>query len=257
MIQESADSGRYLADRATAGPWDPGLQHGGPPNALLVRTAERAAAAGSARSDLTACRLAAEFVGPVPVGEVSTAARIVRSARSGVLVEVSLSSGDGECLHGRVWLIRDADTTEVAAALGPLAGPPDATPAFSLSFPFSDSIDWHEVRGSIVVPGPGAVWARPRCPLVPGEELSGLQRVALIGDSASGISSELNWTAWSFLNVDLDVHLARPFVGDWLYLDAATQVGTHGAALARSTVSDRHGPVATTAQTLVVAPRRR
>ncbi len=64
-------------------------------------------------------------------------------------------------------------------------------------------VDAHDRAG----PGLGAAAARS---LVAGETLSGLQRVVLVGDSASGISAELDWDAWSFLNVDLDVHLSRP-----------------------------------------------
>jgi hypothetical protein len=66
----------------------------------------------------------------------------------------------------------------------------------------------------------------------------------------------LDWTRWTFLNVDLDVHLARPMLGDWLLMDALTRVGTHGAGLARSTLSDTAGVLGSTAQTLVLAPRR-
>lgn len=256
LIDENAFGGRYLADPATGGPWDPGLQHGGPPNALLVRAAERAAAAETGRTDLVASRLAAEFVGPVPVAEVVTTARVVRAARSGVLVEVGLSAGGRDCLQARVWLVRDADTSAVATPLVPVQGPPDQPPSFAFSFPYADSIDWHETAGSIAESGPGAVWARPRRSLVAGEELSGLQRVALIGDSASGVSSELDWDAWSFLNVDLDIHLFRPFLGEWLHMAAVTRLGSHGVALARSDICDQHGPLAITAQTLILAPRR-
>ena len=113
------------------------------------------------------------------------------------------------------------------------------------------------MSGSATTPGPASVWARPRLPLVAGEQLSGLQRAALLGDSASGVSAELDWSTWSFLNVDLDIHLARPVRGEWLHMDAATQLGDQGAALARSTLSDQDGPVGCTAQTLLVAPRRR
>ena len=74
-------------------------------------------------------------------------------------------------------------------------------------------------------PGPGAAWVRPTVPLVDGLELSGLARAVLVADSASGISAELDWDVWSFVNVDLDVHLARPFEGDWVLMDAVTQVG--------------------------------
>jgi Thioesterase-like superfamily len=254
---ETATEGSYLARPETGGPWAPDLQHGGPPNALLVHAAQRLAHAETGRADLLGMRLAAEFVGPVPVGEVATEARIVRAARSAVLVETVLRAGGRDCVHARVWLVGDRDTTAIAPPASAPAEPPDGLPGLAASFPYGDSIEWRLVRGNINQPGPGAAWARPRIDLLDGQRLSGLQRAVLIGDSASGVSSALDWSQWSFLNIDLDVHLARPVVGDWLYLDAATQLGTNGSALARSTLADVCGPIGATAQTLVVAPSQR
>jgi acyl-coenzyme A thioesterase PaaI-like protein len=254
LTAEHDDRSILAADPGTAGPWQPGLQHGGPPSALLVRAAERFAAR-EAQPGLIAMRLAAEFVGAVPVGEVEVTARLVRSARSAALVEATLIAQDRICLQGRVWLVRPRDTAGLAAELPPPSEPPSGLPGLGTHFPYGDTIDWQFVTGSLVTPGPGAAWARPLRTLVPDEPLSGLQRVALVGDSASGISAELDWSRWSFLNVDLDVHLARPVDGDWVLIDAVTQLGGQGAALARSTVSDLRGVVGTTAQTLVLSPR--
>jgi len=256
IVTESTAEGSYLAAAETGGPWAAELQHGGPPNALLVHAAERLAAAESGRSDLVGVRSAAEFVGPVPVGEVTTSARIIRAARSAVLIETLLRAAGRDCLHARVWLVGERDTTSVAPPLGTAAKPPGGLPGLGARFPYGDTIEWRAVRGNIDQIGPGVVWARPRIDLLEGRELSGLQRAALVGDSASGISAELDWSEWSFLNVDLDVHLIRPVVGDWLHMDAATQLGGNGAGLARSTLSDRCGTVGATAQTLVVAPVR-
>jgi hypothetical protein len=257
-LDDDPAAGRYLATELTGGPWDLQLQHGGPPNALAVRAAERAAAAHTGRADLTARRLAAEFVGPVPVAELATRTRIVRAARSAVLVDVVLAAGGRDCLTARVWLLAPGDTGHVATpAEAPLGPPLDRAPSFGLRFPYADSIDWHEVSGSILQPGPGAVWARPRHELLPGEPWTGLQRAVFLGDSASGVSAALDWADWTFLNVDLDVHLARPVTGDWLLLDATTRIGPDGGGVARSTISDVIGPVAHGLQTLVVAPRRR
>jgi hypothetical protein len=105
-------------------------------------------------------------------------------------------------------------------------------------------------------PGPATAWVRPTLPLVDDYEWSGLARVALIADSASGISAELDWATWSFLNVDLDIHLARPVEGEWVLMDAASQLGAHGSALARSTLSDARGVVGSSLQTLILAPIR-
>jgi hypothetical protein len=92
-------------------------------------------------------------------------------------------------------------------------------------------------------------------PLYEEQPITGLAQVALIADSASGISAELDWSKWSFLNVDLDVHLARPVRGEWILMDAVTQLGEAGSALARSTLSDTDGALGAGLQTLVVSPR--
>lgn len=254
ILDESAADGSYLAAPHTGGPWAGHLQHGGPPNALLVHAAERLVAAETGRADLVGVRLAAEFVGPVPVGEVTTAARIVRAARSAVLVETVLQASGRDCLQARVWLVGDRDTAAIAPAGVDAAEPPTGLPGLAARFPYGDSIEWRAVRGNIDQPGPSVVWARPRTDLLDGRVLSGLQRAVLIGDSASGVSSALDWSVWSFLNIDLDVHLARPVLGEWLHMDAVTQLGPNGSGLARSILADAYGPVGLTAQSLVVAP---
>lgn len=254
LIQADGSRARYLAGPATSGPWDARLQHGGPPNALAVTVAERTIAAETGRADLVALRLAADFVGPVPVGEVETRSRVVRVARSAALVEVTVSAGDRPCLLTRVWFVRASDTTALAPPLGGPVRVPDVPAGLDVSFGYGSSLEWRFVKNRMGVPGPAAAWVRPTIPLAEGQQMSGLARVALIADSASGISAELDWSVWSFLNVDLDIHLARPAEGEWLLLDAATQLGPGGSALARSTLSDTRGVVGSGLQTLVVAP---
>lgn len=256
---ETAGVARYLAGPATAGPWAPHLQHGGPPNALAVASAERRAAAETGRDDLVAMRLAADFVGPVPVAEIEVRSRVVRAARSAALVEVDVSAEGRPCLLTRVWLVRSADTAAVAPALPePASVPedPDGPVGLGVEFGYGQSLEWRFVRGRMDVPGPAVAWVRPTIGLCEGLDYSGLARTALIADSASGISSELSWAEWSFLNVDLDVHLFRPFHGEWLLMDATTQLGAGGAGLARSTLSDVRGVVGAGLQTLVLAPMR-
>jgi hypothetical protein len=258
-LDERPDGGRFLAGPGCAGPWSAALQHGGPPSALVVRAAERRAAdhvlSTGGTGTFTAMRLAAEFLGPVPLGEVELTTRVLRGARTAVLVESTLSAAGRICLQGRVWLVKEWDTSAVAPTPDTPAAVPHDLPDLGADFPYHDTIEWQSYTGSMVRPGPGLVWARPEYRLVAGEELSGLQRVALVGDSSSGISSELDWDVWSFVNVDLDVHLSRPVHGEWVLIDAVTSVGTAGAALARSSVSDVLGPVGSTAQTLVLATR--
>jgi acyl-coenzyme A thioesterase PaaI-like protein len=252
-IAETTTTGRYLAGPHTVGPWAENLQHGGPPNALAVACAERAIRAETGRDDFVALRLAADFIGPVPAVEIETRTRVLRAARSAALVEVTVSAGGRDCLLARVWFVRAADTAAVAAPVTEPVEIPDVPVGLDATFGYGASLEWRFTRGRMQTPGPAAAWIRPTVPLIVGYELSGLARVALIADSASGISAELDWSVWSFINVDLDIHLARPFEGEWVFMDAATQLGAHGSALARSTVSDVRGVVGAGLQTLVLA----
>ena len=56
-----------------------------------------------------------------------------------------------------------------------------------------------------------------------------------------------------FINPELTVHFAREPAGEWVCLDAETQIAQSG--LATSVLSDRTGPVARGAQALLIAPR--
>lgn len=262
-----AADGSWLATPACAGPWSEQMQHGGPPSALLVRQAEIQARA--TREDLAAYRVAVDFLGPVPVGPVQVRARVVRSGRSVVLVDSELNVGGRTCLHSRTWLIRREvpEPTPVVTGGDPdVAGPDDVDGSVQWQFPYAQHVEWRPVTGGGFDPGPAQVWARSRIPLVAGgssetepEQMSGLQRAVLVGDSGSGVSSELAWDTWAFLNIDLDVHLLRQPESDWLLLDSRTRLGAAGTGLASTTfrdlVSGRARVVGSGAQTLVVSPR--
>lgn len=254
LIDEDGQYARYLAGSATSGPWNPRLQHGGPPNALAVREAERTVLAETGRSDLVAIRLAAEFVRPVPLGEVDTQTQVLRAARSAALVEVTVSADNRPCLFSRIWFVRSSDTSDIAPPLGEPVSIPDVPSGLDVSFGYGSSLEWRPIKNQMRAPGPAAAWVRPTTQLLDGEDVTGLARVALIADSASGLSSELDWSVWSFLNVDLDIHLARALEGEWLLMDATTQFGPTGSALARSTLSDVRGVLGSSLQTLIVAP---
>ena len=51
------------------------------------------------------------------------------------------------------------------------------------------------------------------------------------------------------------MHFLREPVGEWVCLDACTQIAAGGSGVATSVLSDRSGPVARGAQALFVAPR--
>jgi hypothetical protein len=82
-----------------------------------------------------------------------------------------------------------------------------------------------------------------------------VQRLLVMADAASGISAALDWARWSFVNVDLGVHLSRPPRGEWMAMDARTVIGPTGMGLCTSRLFDSDGAVGVSTQSLLVSPR--
>ena len=162
-------------------------------------------------------------------------------------------------MRAQAWRIRDGDLE-----LPPLPPTDDAVPPLpSTASPlrpgwrggYLDAIEWRFVGDDRLAQGPATIWGRMRFPLVGGEEPTGLQRVLIVADSGSGVSSVLPFESWIFVNTELTVHLAAVPTGEWICLDARTRVDRRGFGLSTSRLFDRERLVAYGAQTLFVAPR--
>jgi hypothetical protein len=92
-------------------------------------------------------------------------------------------------------------------------------------------------------------------PVVPGEEPTALQRVAAAADFGNGVSSELDFARYLFINPDLTVYLHRPAIGEWVCLDASTRIGVPGVGVSESGLWDLHGPIGRSLQSLLVDRR--
>ncbi|MGY1623741.1 thioesterase family protein [Geodermatophilus sp. SYSU D00965] len=255
-LYEPADGG-YRATALTIGPWDPGLQHAGPPAALLAREAERA----SGIADGQTVRLAFDILGPVPVGPVAVSARVLRPGRRIELVEAVLTAGGAArpLMRLTAWRMRagESDATPQAAPgiPGPDASRPETADFFTTDVAYHRALDWRFAAGSFNAPGPAAAWTRPLCALVDGEPMTPLQHLLVMTDAASGVSAVLDWTRATFANVDLTVALVRPPAGDWLGLDAATTIGPSGAAQCFADLYDSTGRIGRSSQSLFVESR--
>ncbi|MGH3508927.1 MAG: thioesterase family protein [Nocardioidaceae bacterium] len=250
------EPGRFLSGPATASPWGPDSQHGGPPAALLARAIERL----PRDAPRVVGRLTVELLGPVPVGRLRVDAHVVRPGRSVELCAATLydEALDRPCARASAWLFPlTEDGPEPGTA--PLPHTPDEGVSHdrppSWSAGYLDAVDWRWIRGAVLDPGPAVVWMRPTLDLVAGEATTPVQRLMIVADSASGVSAVLDPSAWRFLNTELTVHVLRPPVGDWLCLDAETTLSSGRIGVATSRMYDARGPVARTAQALLIARR--
>jgi Thioesterase-like superfamily len=247
---------RFLATELTRGPWDPGVQHAGPPAALLGRAVE----GHGDRDDLQVARITFEIARPVPIAELAVATRRLRGGRSVELVEATLVAGDTEVMRATALRIRIADLgLPDGLAPGPRLPGPEAGRAAPF-FPTGQDVGYHTamesrfVAGSFLELGPAAVWMRMRHPLVAGETPSPLCRVVIAADSGNGVSAVLDYRRWRFVNPDLTVYLLRPPVGEWVALEAATAVAA-GIGLADTALHDQQGPIGRSVQALFVDRR--
>jgi acyl-coenzyme A thioesterase PaaI-like protein len=240
---------------ATAGPWSPLAQHGGPPAALLGRALEQVDE-GTPR---TIGRFTMDLLGPVPVAPLRVTSSVLRPGRTVSLRQAELADESGRVVaRAQGWAFPSStggpvDSPGVQLEHGPGDGHLEDPPE-SWHRGYLDAVEWQWIEGAVTRLGPAVVWMRPLVPLLPGEELSPLQRVLTCVDSASGASAALDPTEWSFMNTELTVHVVRPPVGEWVCLRARTTLGGGSVGLAESEVYDGQGLVARSAQALLVTP---
>ena len=249
----------YAATDLTRGPWDPGAQHAGPPAALLGREIELLPEA----EQFHVGRLTFEILRSVPIAPVRVSARVVRPGRRVQLVEAELSDAAGEPLmRVHAWRIRTAAAELPPEALVAATPPPGPEQGHEVEFfPTGQEHGYHSamecrfVEGGFVEPGPATVWLRMRQPLVAGEQPSPLQRVLVAADVGNGVSANLDYRRFLFINVDLTVQLERLPAGEWVCVDAVTLPQPHGVGTAESVLSDRDGRIGRALQTLLISER--
>jgi hypothetical protein len=264
--------GRYSPTEHARGPWDPRALHGGAPAALIASVFEHT----EPGAQLPIARLGFEFLKPIPFAELEVRTEIVRNGRrvqelTAELWAISAEAPDGD-LIGRASALRiqavppglpDPDMRRaqpgperLAAMPGPEQG---KVVKFALNDTQTDSLATTGMEMSWLtdpwVLGPGKVWMRLRQPLVPGVQTSSLARLAATADFGNGISAELRFEEYLFINADLTIHLWRRPAGEWIGLDAKTVLMDGGVGTAESVLHDEHGPVGRAFQTLVVQPR--
>ena len=252
------DDNRYASTMHTSGPWDPALQHAGPPSALLARAIERTPSPWPAA---VMTRVTIDLLGAVPVAELTVTTNVLRSGRSVELVQAELSSEGRVAARATAWRVRRSDLTlPAAAALAADDVVPPALPAAETARPpgwtggYLLAMEWRVSQGSWEEPGPATVWGRMRYPLVAGEDPTGWQRVLTIADSGNGVSNVLSLD-WFFINTELTVHLVAEPHGEWICLDAVTRIDPAGFGLASSRLFDSDRLVARGAQALYVGWR--
>jgi hypothetical protein len=246
------DGDRYRATDLALGPWAPGALHGGAPAALLARAFAEAAPAG-----LQVARITYEFVRPVTQAPLTVRLEVVRPGRRVTLIDGFLLDPDGvELTRARALLLVATDVDATADEPPPFRGPEHATandwtnptPMFAI-----DAMEIRFVQGRFRGTGPATAWFRLRHPVVAGEPLRAIERIAAAGDFGNGIATEVSWEDHTFINPDLTVHIERDPVGEWVALDARMRAVAGAVSVAESVLWDERGRIGRATQSLLVA----
>jgi Acyl-CoA thioesterase C-terminal domain/Acyl-CoA thioesterase N-terminal domain len=234
--------------------WDPEIQHGSPPLALMTKLIEELAG----DSGLRVGRLTLDILGAIPVTRIRARAWVERpgSRISIMAAEILAPRPDGsERAVARVtaWLLATSDTADATTDRYPPLVEGDSVPVphrWDGATGYLETVRWRKQR---VADGQTPVaWLSPLVPLVDSEPTTDLQRLAMVADSVNGVGAALDPEKFVFMNTDTVVHMHRLPAGNDFGLRACGSIGPDGIGVTTADIFDRQGFIGTVAQTLFV-----
>jgi Thioesterase-like superfamily len=237
--------------------WSTEIQHGSPPLALMTKFIEELAA----ESGLRVGRLSLDILGAIPVAPVRVRAWVERpgtriSMMSAEMVASRPDGADRAVARLTAWLLAPSDTTDVATDRYPPLVEGERVPvphSWEGATGYLEAVSWRRQR---TAEGQAAVvWLSPLGHLVDNEEMTDLQRLALVADCANGAGATLDPERFMFMNTDTVVHLHRLPVGNDFALRSRASIGPDGIGVTSAEIFDRQGFIGNVAQTLLVQRR--
>jgi len=234
------------------GPWLPATQNGAAIAALTASVLESA----PTRVPMIPMSLHVEFLQPVPMQEFSVDIRAVRDGQRLQILQARLRCGETDALLATLTRLRSNGEAGLHPAAGaPVTPVPETLQRYRSASPYFDFVDCRIVSGGFNEHGPGRAWMRMLGQFVAGEAPTALACAVLIADAASGLSSIVPRSDWTYPNVALSLHLHRIPHGPWLLLDSQTFAQGGGVAQTVSTLGDLSGPFGRAHQALILERR--
>lgn len=237
--------------------WDPEIQHGSPPLALMTKLIEELAG----DSGLRVGRLTLDILGAIPVAPVRVRVWVERPGTRISMMAAEMSAPRPDGSHRAVarltaWLLAPSDTADVVTDRYPPLVEGELAPVphgWEGAKGYLEAVSWRRQRSA--EGEADVVWLRPLAHLVDHEVMTDLQRLALVADCANGVGAALDPEQFMFMNTDTVVHLHRPPAGNDFALRSRASIGPDGIGVTSAEIFDRQGFIGNVAQTLLVQRR--
>jgi hypothetical protein len=225
-------------------PWGPVL-HGRLLGGLTARAAEQARAADP---ELACSRLTIDMFRSAAMKPVTVSTTPVRTGRRIVVLDLTIEQDDGPVGAGRAVLLRRSEQpagnfrpAPAWDAPTPLQlGPPEPTRRRRWIAPWESwRVGTHDTPGGMLTDG---MWLRDIHPLITGEELTPLVRLAVAADLSSPVANSSD-RGLSFINADYTIYLGREPEGEHIGIQPSAHISDRGVAAGHCVLHDMRGSV--------------
>jgi hypothetical protein len=236
-----ADGDTLIPAAFATSPWGQVL-HGRLIGGLTARAAEQARAEVP---EMTCSRLTIDMFRSVPLAPIRVTTRSVRAGRRIVVLDLTIEQDDVPVGQGRAVLLRRSEqpggTFRPApvwdAPTPPQLGAPRSSATRRWTAPW-ESWPVGNADGAVT----DGLWIRDVHPLITGERLTPVVRVAMAADLASPVSN-FSTHGLSFINADYTVYLGRDPQGEYVGIQPSGHISEAGVAAGHCVLHDLRGPV--------------
>lgn len=226
------------------GPWAAGMLHGRLLGGLLARAIEL----DHAEEGLHFARLTVDLYRNSPLIPLRVRTDRVRDGRRIRVVDAFVTGENGAVARASAVLLRRGEQPAGTVWTAPawdlpapdeLGSPRDRARATFDLWPVSpDGVVGTDFRSGLR----HRAWIRETRPLVAGESLSPLVRVALAADMASPVA-HFGSAGLKYINADYSINLGRLPLGDAIGIESAGHLSEEGVAVGHCVMHDTGGPI--------------
>ena len=249
------DGGRYIANRVSAGPWDPESLHGRVMAGLLAHEIE----SRHGEAEFVPARLTVDMYRLPGFDPIEVTTRPVREGQRIKVIDADFISGGRPMGRATCQLLRRTARPE-----GKVWSPAN------WSVPRPESIDpppdrrtvlggmWEirPITGAMGMLGPRRVWMRELRDLVRGIPLTPFVRAALASDFASPFANAGD-SGLAYINSDVTLYQHRPMIGEWIGFEVINHHAKDGVAIGECFIYDVEGPVGSASVAALTQKRSR